>query len=78
MVLIFQSVKFLVGGKRLQPFPTIIETSQLNKDSTMIIHAKLKKSILVNFSGDFKKDRIVLKKLCRMFKSLTIADIINF
>ncbi len=47
-----------------------------NKDSTMIIHAKLKKSILVNFTGNLKKDRIVLKKICRMFKSLTIADLI--
>jgi len=49
-----------------------------NKDSAMIIHSKLKKSILVKFSGDFKKDRIVLKKICRMFKSLTIAEILYF
>ncbi len=49
-----------------------------NKDSPMIIHTKLKKAILVKITGNLKKDRIALKQICRLFKSLTIADIVYF
>jgi len=41
----------------------------------MIIHTKLKKAILVNLSGNFKKDRLFLKKIGKLFKTLTITDL---